>query len=197
METLLSFDYWLFERINQDGANSYFDSLFPVLSELHRVPVVAFVLIPSLLLFFLIKLRLRFIPMILALGLSIAIADMTTHHLIKKTVARPRPSQTDGLAVTVRTFNHAGYSFPSNHAANNFAAAMILSSFLYSWRRFFYLFAFLVAYSRIYVGVHFPLDVAAGAIWGCAIAMLILKTIRPFDLWLRTKFPSKNYLPEL
>jgi len=190
IQFFIQFDYWLFERINQDAANSFFDSFFPVFTELLKLPIIVYFVIPALLIFFLFKLRIRFILLVLALASAVSITDATSHHLIKKSIQRERPPQTSGLEVTLRTFPHAGKSFPSNHAANCFAAAFVLSFFFFKWRFYFYLFAFTVAFSRVYVGVHFPLDVIFGGLWGIFIAFIVIRVIIPFDKRLNKSLPD-------
>lgn len=64
-------------------------------------------------------------------------------------------------------------SFPSDHAALAFVIASLLSFFYPRWSRAFYVWAFLIALSRIFVGVHYPLDVAAGIIIGIAVALAV------------------------
>jgi len=66
-------------------------------------------------------------------------------------------------------------SFPSDHAGLAFAIASLLSFFYPRWSRAFYVWAFLIALSRIFVGVHYPLDVAAGIIIGIAVALAVRK----------------------
>lgn len=60
-------------------------------------------------------------------------------------------------------------SFPSAHSMNIFAQAMLFSMFYPKLRIYLFLFAGLVAISRVYVGVHYPLDILFGAIIGIAI----------------------------
>jgi len=169
-------------------SNPFFDWFFPIVTELLRVDFVKWLVLPAVLLGIFFALRSRFISFVLAMGLSIAITDITSHHLIKKSLERPRPPQTEGLNVQLRTFPHAGFSFPSNHAANNFAGAVVLSFFFFRGRRYFFAFAALIAFSRVYVGIHFPLDVIGGALLGVGVATLILKGIRPLDNWVASKF---------
>lgn len=197
MGFLEAFDHWLFGRINTDMANGFFDSIFPILTELLKQKAVVYFVLPALLIYFALKLRIRFFSFALALGLSLAMTDVTSHHVIKATFQRPRPANTVGLSVQLRTFPHAGYSFPSNHAANNFAAALVLSAYFYRARLLFFLFASLIAFSRIYVGVHFPLDVIGGAAWGLLMATLALYLTKPFDRFLIKRFPSLRHLPKL
>jgi undecaprenyl-diphosphatase len=61
-------------------------------------------------------------------------------------------------------------SFPSGHAATSFAAAMVLSFARPRWAPAFFLLALAIGFSRVYVGVHYPLDVVGGAALGIAVA---------------------------
>jgi len=68
------------------------------------------------------------------------------------------------------------FSFPSNHAANSFAAAALFTHFYPHQRGPLYACAFLSGFSRIYLGLHYPSDVAGGALFGMLCAWLVLKT---------------------
>ena len=65
-------------------------------------------------------------------------------------------------------------SFPSGHAATSFACATILSAARPRWAPAFYALAALIAFSRVYNGVHWPLDVLAGAALGVLVSTILL-----------------------
>jgi undecaprenyl-diphosphatase len=93
--------------------------------------------------------------------------------ILKEWVRMPRPFMLlDNVNVLVA---EKGFSFPSNHTASAFMAAVILSS-AFGRGALFYGLAALVGISRIYIGVHFPLDVLGGALVGC-ITGLVLKRL--------------------
>jgi len=66
------------------------------------------------------------------------------------------------------------FSFPSSHATNMFAAAALFAMFFPKGSRYYFGFAALVAYSRVYVGVHYPFDVFGGALLGVAISIFVV-----------------------
>ena len=61
-------------------------------------------------------------------------------------------------------------SFPSGHAATSFAAATVLTLYLPRWAPLWILLAVAIGFSRVYVGVHYPLDVVGGAVLGVLVA---------------------------
>ena len=154
---------------NHDLANPIFDFLFAALSD-SRIFIW-----PLLILLIVIlwqggtKARLAIILTVIC----IAITDPTTHYILKNIFARLRPCHTlDDLRLIV---NCGGlYGFPSNHAANSFAAAAILSAFYRRYTALFAMLAALIGFSRIYLGKHYLSDVLAGAFWGLLLACLIL-----------------------
>ena len=78
------------------------------------------------------------------------------------------------------TVNHLGgnggkhKSFPSNHAANLCALATVLTYIYYKLRYIFWFFAVIIMFSRIYIGVHFPLDVFVGMLIGLSFGLLLI-----------------------
>jgi undecaprenyl-diphosphatase len=108
--------------------------------------------------------------------LWVAVADAAAQlstSLIKAAVPRARPG-----VHTLVSSPHS-HSFPSGHAAASFACAVVLASYAPRLRVPVYLLAALIAFSRNYVGVHFPLDAIAGAFLGLLLgrATLALKRL--------------------
>ena len=87
----------------------------------------------------------------------------------KDLVPRHRPFVTQ---LGPKTTTH---SFPSGHSATSFACAMVLSAAAPRLRGLFYGLATLIAFSRLYNGDHFPLDVLAGAVLGLLVATALLR----------------------
>jgi undecaprenyl-diphosphatase len=100
--------------------------------------------------------------------LAVAAADGIAN-LVKVAVGEDRPSEPQPLV----TIPHS-QSFPSGHAATAFAAATVLAALVPRAAVAFFLLAAAIGYSRLYAGVHWPLDVLGGAVIGTATALLLL-----------------------
>lgn len=187
MDFLIHLDHSLFHFINQTLASSWQDAFFPFITDLHKQLWFKLIVYPILFGFYLYKYKkmgiLYFVFCLLATGVT----DFSGNNLIKKNVQRPRPFDLVGMEVTKRSSAH-GQSFISNHASNMFAFATYTSSFFPAGRFVFFAFAVLIAYSRVYNGVHFPLDVICGGLWGIAIALLFILLAR----WTAKKISIKK-----
>jgi undecaprenyl-diphosphatase len=144
--------------------------------------------------------------MLLTAGLAIAMSDALVVRTLKEVVGRPRPHEMlEGvrtldlaaveprfLAVTMplkekysvaRIRPPRGNSFPSAHAANNFAVAAVCAVFFRRWGWLLFLPAVLVSYSRVYVGSHWPLDILVSCLLGLGVGFLVVVSVEA--LWRR------------
>lgn len=107
--------------------------------------------------------------------LCFAIGDSVSASIIKPLVHRLRPCNDPRLADYLQLLvpRSSGPSFPSSHATNHFALGTFWAATFHHRLKWFWpvpmLWAVIVGYSQVYVGVHFPLDVAAGAALGAGI----------------------------
>ena len=117
----------------------------------------------------------RFIITIVFIAITVALCDRTSV-LIKNLIERPRPShdpEIANLVILVNNYKGGVYGFVSSHAANVFGAATFLTNQFkhYKWSFFLFAWAIIVSYSRIYQGVHYPLDIICGATLGTLIGI--------------------------
>jgi len=106
--------------------------------------------------------------------IAVALAEWSAMG-IKALVDRERPSLRYAEPEPLVHTPHDA-SFPSGHAATSFAAATILSFASFAWPRLapvLFLLAAAVAFSRVYVGVHYPLDILGGAVLGILVALAV------------------------
>ena len=96
---------------------------------------------------------------------------------IKAMTDRPRPFETVPEADPLLA-GTVGNSLPSGHAATSFAGFLLLALFVGRARSVLFALAVLISFSRVYVGVHYPLDVVAGAALGTAVALALVLLLR-------------------
>lgn len=171
---LFRFDAAIFSLVNQTLANPQFDVIMPFLTDIDNWRLIIALALVSLLVFGGRKGRL----VTALLLVTVTLTDQTSSHLIKPLVERTRPCH---VLPHVRLLVgcSGAFSFPSSHAANLFGTAWVLWRFYRPLWPLFFLLAFFVSYSRVYVGVHYPSDVLGGAVLGVVCACAVLLAAKP------------------
>ncbi len=109
----------------------------------------------------------------LCLGVSLLATAIIGNVVLKNIFARTRPFIEANFDIIINP--PAGYSFPSGHTSSSFAAATAISLQCKKWAIPVFLLAALISFSRMYLYVHYPSDVIAGAILGIAVSILTHK----------------------
>ena len=184
MEVLLSWDKALFLWLNGLGTPS-FDWFWMMMTHRASNILVYF----GLWLFFGFRYSWKTaVYLLLFAGLLVLCTDQLTN-LFKVQVGRLRPCYDEEIKTLVRLVKPScggRYSFFSGHASNSFALAVFFGLIFEEFYRFLLptllFIAFLIAYSRVYIGVHFPLDIFAGAVVGSLIGLGIFRLWKLFKL---------------
>ncbi len=175
-----SLDVRLFRFLNGSIKNGAFDFLMPVVTDFRRSRVIVILVWAALVILGGTKGRWAGLVIILL----VAASDQASSHLIKPLVERMRPCEVlgnvhfwygpEGWIVTpqevVGGFK-TSFSFPSSHAANITSSMLFLALAYRRWAALPVIVMILVSFSRIYIGVHWPSDVAAGMALGAALAL--------------------------
>lgn len=188
IEFLESLDTKLLLAIN--GCNSpLFDNFFYYISQtLVSLPIYIFVIWN---LFVLYK-NMRGWIVLMAIILSVGLSDLISVNFFKEVFLRFRPSHNlliqDSLHY-VKNYKGGMYGFVSSHAANTFAFAIISSLFIRRKNVIIILcvWASIVSYSRIYLGVHYPADVFVGACVGTTVSIVLYRLYVMYAVKLPTK----------
>ncbi len=182
MNFLIEWDIATLFFINKDMANPVFDAILPLVRNKYIwLPFYVVIITYVFSKFSLYKASYY----ILFLVSAVVITDMTSSQLVKKTVQRNRPCREIGIADNIIQRARCGraFSFTSSHATNHFGIAMILIGLFGGGRRLFKWgilgWAALISFAQVYVGVHYPLDVIAGACLGVALVRIYLSLIEP------------------
>ncbi|HNW89093.1 MAG TPA: phosphatase PAP2 family protein [Bacteroidales bacterium] len=175
IDKLINFDVQLFLFLN-DLRNPFFDFVFWWATN----PVV-WMPVYIILLYLVIKAyRWQAIFVIVFTIITITLTDQSSVHLFKNVFLRLRPCHNPEIMMQVHILNgYCGgdYGFVSSHAANYFGIATFLSVIFYKKIRFFvpliFIWAAIIAYSRLYLGVHYPADLFCGAVLGVFIGFFL------------------------
>ena len=170
INTLVEIDKNLMVFLNKTISNSIFDILMPIITNQNFLAIIGVILIIYLGYFGEKKGRITLLVLLFAAGMSDAICAQ----IIKPWVGRIRPSHEFIEYINLLVSKGGKWSFPSNHAANSFAFATVLSYFYDKNKIILFSIASAIAFSRVYVGVHYPMDIFFGGLIGYTISWVIL-----------------------
>jgi membrane-associated phospholipid phosphatase len=175
MEQIIGLDRAIFRIIHTGCSNDFFDSLFPVFrNSITWVPLYLFLLV-----FVLINYKRNAGWWVLIAVATAVASDFISSDLIKGNIFRLRPCHDPSLANLLVTYCPQSSSFTSSHAMNHFCFATFTYFTLWEvpsvWRRLFFLWAALICFGQVYVGVHYPFDVVAGALLGVLLGYIVAK----------------------
>lgn len=192
MEKLLELDRKLFLELNGSFHTPWLDQFMMFLSS-----TMAWLPLYLFLVYLLTRMFRKDVWMILlAIALTVLIADQVTSTVMKPFFERLRPTHEPDLRDMVNivdAYRGGKYGFASSHAANTFGIATLMWLVLIPYRRWLallFLWPLLVGYTRIYLGVHYPSDIVAGYLVG------VLAAIVAFFFWkyLRDYFDNRRAL---
>ena len=177
IEDFLKLDQQLFHAINTGLSNAFFDWLMPILRNKYTwIPLYIFIVA------FAVKTyKLKGLYFALFLAATAGIADFGSSSILKPTFNRVRPCNDIEIQKTVITRVPCGLgkSFPSTHASDHFAIAIFLIMIFYKkWKPIIsiaIIWAFMICFAQVYVGVHYPFDVIVGMMFGSLIGFCMAK----------------------
>ncbi len=177
IQSLIAADKKLEYFINRSLQNTVFDEVLPFLREpLFWSPI--FLFMTALLIY---NYKWKGVMWLAALILTVAITDQISSNFLKSAIGRLRPCRDPETAIWVIVrvkYCPSSGSFTSSHAANHFAISMFM---FFTLKNYFnrkvlgllFVWAALVCFAQMYVGVHYPLDILGGTLLGLAIGWLL------------------------
>ncbi|MGX7667079.1 phosphatase PAP2 family protein [Flavobacterium pedocola] len=186
VDKIIQLDKQLFVFLNGLGSEP-FDGLWLLITkQLHWTPLFLFV-------FYLLYKKLGWKHLLLiavSIALMIAFTDQVTN-LVKNAVQRLRPCNDLEIKDIIRIVKSSDtYSYFSGHAMNSMASTVFVFFILRKYYRYaflLFLFPLIFAYSRIYLGLHFPSDILSGYLFGVIAGFGFLKL---YDIFRRKYFPE-------
>ena len=176
---LKEIDMEIFLLINKHWKNGLFDVCMPVIADSQYVLIPIGIFLLALILKNDVKTR----TIAVVIFAVVATSDIVSARVLKPFFQRPRPYHVlSGInyykyewRITPEEMKKSAstnFSMPSSHATNVFAAAVFLSWFFPAYAWIYLLVALIVGYTRPYMGMHYPLDVLAGAAVGSSIGVM-------------------------
>lgn len=185
LEDIIQKDQAIFHKINTDWTHPFLDQLLPWCRESTHWYPFYFLLFA----FLFYKWRNKVWKWLLFAVITIAVTDQISSSFFKPLFHRLRPCADPLIAPYAKLLLahcSGGYSFTSSHAANHFGIAMFffltLHSIMGRFKYFLFLWAGIIAYAQVYVGVHYPIDIIGGTIIGLVVGLL---TAKSYQKWIQ------------
>lgn len=173
-------DYTIFNFINHTLSNPVLDIVLPFLRHATNwIPLYIFLGV-----YLLMKYKAKALVYAFYIVVAFALADFISHGILKPWICRLRPCHSLTLHAKL-VLGHCGgqWSFPSTHASNHMAIALsivLAQVFTKKWINYLWIFwALIIGFAQIYVGVHYPSDIAAGFLLGILIAWFNYYVVLP------------------
>ncbi len=165
-DSIYKFDFFILDFIRDSFSCGFLDKVMPVITYLGEVGFIWIVF--AVILIIRKKYRRYGILMLIAMLLGVLIGNLA----LKNIIMRPRPCWLESVPLLIE--NPTDYSFPSGHTLASVIGAIIMTAA--NWKNGFFAIplAAIIAFSRLYLYVHFPTDILASVILGMVISLTIL-----------------------
>ena len=180
LQSLKRADVYVFYLINKRLHVPSLDALMLLMRQAYTwIPLYLFML-----LFFHFNTKKYLLQIVAVTAFTFAITDFTSAAFLKPLIGRLRPCYDPTITFEINNLPGCGgqFSMPSSHASNHFGLAslwfMIIKKLLDRRWYWLWVWAFIIGYSQVYVGVHFPADVLVGGLFGCTIGTLMSKFVK-------------------
>ncbi|MES2238764.1 MAG: phosphatase PAP2 family protein [Bacteroidota bacterium] len=174
LDKLLSLDVQLFVYLNGLGSESYDGLWLFITKQTNWIPLFLFLL-------YIIYKKLgakQTLYVLLSIAVLILITDQFTN-LVKNSVERLRPCNNPEINSFIRIVqSRSSFSFFSGHASNTMASAMFIYLLIkpyFKYTLLLFLWPLIFAYSRIYLGLHYPLDILCGYLFGMLTGLFVFR----------------------
>lgn len=176
--SMMQLDEALFARINGQWTHPWADAVLPWMRDSNHWVALYVLLIAYL---FYVKGGAAW-KWVVAAIINVTLTDQISSSFFKPFFHRLRPCADPMMMNKVKLLlDHcsSGFSFTSSHAANHVGFAMFIAMtmqpYFKKYRYLFFIWAGIIAYAQVYVGVHYPLDILAGAIIGILVGWVVSK----------------------
>jgi undecaprenyl-diphosphatase len=182
LDFFYSLDISIFYFINHNISTGFLDKFFSIITNVNNW-YIAYVILLAI---SWIKGGTRGKLAVVGIILLIITTDQTGYKILKEYFARARPC--NALPDVLTPLGCTGsYSFPSNHALNNFAAAVFFYRLFPKLKWILFITASLVAISRVYLGLHYPSDIIGGAVIGSAFGYVFSIGALEIEKYIKSK----------